>query len=855
MSRSPLLGVLVCLALAGFLVFQIVTKSATVQPQNGLVEHAGEHAQENSDVRPPLTGEQERNADHQSDPLDLDFLKRMGVGADAASLVEYLKKRSPGDVDPDHLDPWIQQLGNPSLDKREEAFNKLSDIGLVALEPLRKAEAANDSGIKGFVHQLVEKQEQDIYWGLNLVILRRLLDLNPTGTVDALLRFLPFAASEDLIEEIWYGIERNAVREGKVDVRLIQALEDKLPARRAVAACIVGKIGDPRQKQAVSNLLGDSNDFVRLRAAQGLLAGGENASVDALIGLLASPFPSVAWQAEELLVWLAGEDSPQERVGRVTSETGRVSQRAWMKWRNKYPLISDLFASAKKYRRPGLLIICENGRHPEEGSDIWLCGCDGVPRWNMRIDTTTVGMQFLKEGQLATLELPYREVPPLRRIPYNSYWVIRDLEGKTHREKLCKYFAPRIQFLPNGNLILFSSDSVHELTESGKEIRSTRLAQFELENRVAQEVLGNGNLLVSSKDRDVLEWDRRTLKTEREIQLPQRIDIKSIKTIGNSPSRGYIAVLLDVGNIWQLDNKGNLLKPWPVHGASSASLLRNGNLLVALGRGSTDRLVEIEGSGKKVWEALCHYSGSMQYHTALNLVRFGFESAADMRPDIDSALVRTQQLQSKDPTIRAFSAAMLRRVTAADAKHLDKLVALLSDEDEKVRREASDALLFVADKARDALINAAKSPNTNMRASAIQLLGYCRQDVSPLVTILIAALNDESRLVRFAAARSLANYGPVAEKAVPRLLDCLNDRTSVPGDPLGLCGAALWALQWIGTERTEAVSSLILLLSDNETMVRASAASALSTVPSGWCVCLYRHTHTDGWLVGCKWFC
>jgi HEAT repeat protein len=838
MSRLPLLGILVCLVVGGFLIYQIITKPATVQPQNESPEQADEHAfprelgstQENDDLPYPFLVEAERDADNKSDQLDLDFLKRMGAGTDAASLVEYLKKHSPEDVDPSHLEPWIQQLGDPSLEKREQAFNKLTNIGLVALESLRKAKIDDDPGIKHLVHKLVDNQEQDIHWGLNLAVIRRLVNLNPPGTVDILLRFLPFAASEELIEEIWYGIGSNSVKEGKVDVRLVQALEDNLPARRAVVACIVGRVGGPGQKQAVLKLLNDANDSVKLRAAQGLLAGGENTSVEALIGLLASPSISVTWQAEELLIWLAGEDSPQARVGPGTSETRRISQEAWKKWRSAHPLISDLLPSAKKHRRPSLFLICENGEHPEGGSDIWLGGCDGVPRWNMRTDRTTLRMQFLNGDKLATLELQNRHVPQLGKSLFSSYWAVRDLEGKIHREKLCDYFASSVEFLPNGNLVLFSRDSVYELSESGKEIRSTRLAIFELGNLVVQEVLGNGNLLVASKDQDIFEWNRNTLKTEREVQLPQRIDIKTVKAIGKSPSRGYVAILLDVGNIWQLDSNGRLLKPWPVHSANGASLLRNGNLLAALGDRSNQRLVEIEPSGKKVWEAVRHYSGALRYQTVLNLVRFGFERSADTRPDIDSAPVRAQRLQSKDPTIRAFSAAMLGRTDAEDAKPLEKLVVLLGDEDDNVRREASDALLFKADKVRDSLIKAAKSPNTKMRAGAIQLLGYSSQHTSSLVPILTEALNDESRLVRFEGAISLANLGPVAERAIPRLIDCLNDRTSVPGEPLGLCGAALMALERIGTEREDAVTSLSLLLSDDDTRVRVLAARGLSTV-------------------------
>jgi len=47
---------------------------------------------------------------------------------------------------------------------------------------------------------------------------------------------------------------------------------------------------------------------------------------------------------------------------------------------------------------------------------------------------------------------------------------------------------------------------------------------------------------------------------------------------------------------------------------------------------------------------------------------------------------------------------------------------------------------------------------------------------------------------------------------------------------MGLSGAVIMALERIGTERDEAVSSLTPLISDNDTTVRALAVRALATV-------------------------
>jgi hypothetical protein len=141
MSRLPLLGLLICLALVGFLAYRIITKSATFQSKNELTEHTGEidlqqepgNGRDQNELPLPFVAEMEHDSNNKSDHADLDLLKRMGVGTDTASLIEYLKKHSPEDVDPGHLETWIQQLGNANIATREEAFSKLTAIGLTSL--------------------------------------------------------------------------------------------------------------------------------------------------------------------------------------------------------------------------------------------------------------------------------------------------------------------------------------------------------------------------------------------------------------------------------------------------------------------------------------------------------------------------------------------------------------------------------------------------------------------------------------------------------------------------------------------------------------------------------------------------
>jgi hypothetical protein len=73
------------------------------------------------------------------------------------------------------------------------------------------------------------------------------------------------------------------------------SLQNLLPARRAVAGCIIGWVGDKGQKTSVRKLLVDEEPLVRLRASQGLLAGKDVASIPVLVELLETSRLDLAW--------------------------------------------------------------------------------------------------------------------------------------------------------------------------------------------------------------------------------------------------------------------------------------------------------------------------------------------------------------------------------------------------------------------------------------------------------------------------------------------------------------------------------------------------------------------------------
>src|SRR5262249_32417297 len=135
------------------------------------------------------------------------------------------------------------------------------------------------------------------------------------GAAAVLLQHLPFAPDETTEEETWFGLDALAAADRRTHEALAAALADRAPARRAAAACVLGRVGTAGQHDTVARLLDDPEAVVRLRAAQGLLAGEDARGLPALIALLKEPDLGVAWQAEELLHWAAGDGAPGAAVG------------------------------------------------------------------------------------------------------------------------------------------------------------------------------------------------------------------------------------------------------------------------------------------------------------------------------------------------------------------------------------------------------------------------------------------------------------------------------------------------------------------------------------------------------------
>src|SRR5207249_6753962 len=111
------------------------------------------------------------------------------------------------------------------------------------------------------------------------------------------------------------------------------------------------------QRAAIKTLLQDPEAKVRFRAAQGLLSGKEKDAIPVLAALLSEATLPLAWQAEEQLCRIAGEQSPQIAVGSGDLATRRKCRAAWEQWWQIHGPALDLLKLDLEQRSLGLTLV------------------------------------------------------------------------------------------------------------------------------------------------------------------------------------------------------------------------------------------------------------------------------------------------------------------------------------------------------------------------------------------------------------------------------------------------------------------------------------------------------------------
>jgi HEAT repeat protein len=247
---------------------------------------------------------------------DKKLLESVKAPTDGPGLLIYLRQRMPTEDARRKADALVEKLSSGNFRQRERASAGLIALGSVARPALFRALKNGDAEVRRRARECLDALQRTSGPEVEAAAVRLLKLRRPEGACAVLLDYLPTVREEEVEEEIIAALLVLGVRGGKVDEKLVRALAEKDPAKRAAAALVLGHSGTKAQREKVHKMLrSDAAPKVRLWAAQGLLAGRDKRAVPALLPLLTDAPPAVAEEVHDLLSWVAGDRAPPVALG------------------------------------------------------------------------------------------------------------------------------------------------------------------------------------------------------------------------------------------------------------------------------------------------------------------------------------------------------------------------------------------------------------------------------------------------------------------------------------------------------------------------------------------------------------
>jgi HEAT repeat protein len=722
-------------------------------------------------------------------------LRRAGVGLTPAELLAHVRNYVRADLDPAAFAALAGRLGSEDHDVREGATRAIVALGRPALPHLRALLGHADPEVRRRAGYCLEDIEAAQDGAVALAAVRRLVSLRVAGAAGPLLAYLPDADADTELA-ILAGLAAVGRIDGKPDPALAAALTDPLSARRAAAALTLGRLG---AVEPARNGLVDKDPLVRLRAAQGLLAARSDAGVPGLLDLLAAAPVEVAWQAEELLTWAAAGTGPTGTpLGAGGEEERRRCRDAWAAWwRGRRGL--DWARLDADHRRPGLYLVCD-------GNGVFLCGCDGRPRWRRGDDLgQPADARLLPGGRLLVADADKNEVREL------------DLAGKVSWRRGFNNgeIVLACQPLPGGNVFIVTDECLVETTPAGLDVFHYRPANGE---SIYDAVKASPTRIVAVLDRGLVVLDPATAAVRQRVQQGRNWFVEC--RVAVLPGGEYLLADNSQNRVVRLDGAGKAVWHMTLAGVSSVEPLPGGHFLTTAAE-DEGRVAEHAPDGRVLWEAFPE-GGVARARPCLTAVRIGLGRPRPEGLNLDTVAYRTSTLTSPDVVLRRRAASYLGKMADKAASAVPALVEALADEDAEVRARSGAALARVGEPALAPLLKALKErPAVQVEAArALAQMGAGAKAAVPALTAFVADRGADTTLRR-ECATALGAVGGASAPAAPTLLEAL------AGGPAPLREASARALGQIGAEPDRVVAALTTALKDEELLVRAGAAAAL----------------------------
>lgn len=507
-------------------------------------------------------------------------LRKAGVEIDGPGLLDFFRRRTLTDADREAIQKQITRLGDDSFVVREKASQDLVKLGTKAVTMLRQAAKDTDPEVMWRAKQCLKAiHEVETSGQLPAAAARVIAWKKPPGAALVLLAYLPFAEDESAAEPVRAALAAVALPGGQPDPALVAAFHDKVAARRLAAAEALCRAGAGDRVPGLRDLLKDPEPTVRLKVALALANAKDKSAVPVLIDLLTALPQGHAWQAEDLLCRLAGDQAPAAPLG-SDDATRKKCRDAWAGWwaKNGAQVNMAKLTEAEKLLGYTLVTMLDGDANQQTTGQVLELGPDNRVRWHIKNLGFPLDAEAVPGDRVLVCEQIAGKVTE------------RNSKGEVVWEKQIQN-PVMAQRLRNGNTFIATMSQFVEVDRTGKEVFSHPVPDGVMKARR----LPNGDIGYGSQSGRYV----RINSDGKELHsFPINIGYWGgrLDVLAN----GHVVVPESNNNrVAEYDTEGHVVWEAQVNQAIAASRLPNGNTLVTSYGQKTG--VEIDRLGKVVW--------------------------------------------------------------------------------------------------------------------------------------------------------------------------------------------------------------------------------------------------------------
>jgi hypothetical protein len=517
---------------------------------------------------------------------DIDTVKAAGYAVDGKALQDFFHKHTVTDADRARLATLIKQLGDDDFDKRETASDEVQKFGVAAIGLLRQAEKTADPEVLRRCEQCLKTIEKVPTRTLAAAAARMLGELKPEGAAETLLSYLPLAEDESVADDVRGALTALAVRDGKPDPALAQALAGKDALKRSAAAEAYARGGDKAMRAEARKLLdSDAEADLKLRVAVALVAAAkEKDVVEPMIKAMAEVPQEAGWRAEELLIRMAGDKAPTTGLGgdKAAREKARDE---WLKWWKDNGKNVDLAKLDETERTLGYTLLIEMDVRGI-GGRVQEVGPDGKKRWEI------TNVQFPTDA----IVLPGNRVI----VAEQNNNRISERDTANGKEIWAETFNQPVglQRLANGNLVVVGRHQLVEWDRNRKPVSTITRQNYDM---VCGAKLRNGQFAVCTQQAQIVTYDKDGKQLDTfNAAVGGRRQANYNSTMQVLPNGKLLITLFQAVAEVDVVNKA-ATSAMTYNFPTSAQRLPNGNILVA--NQNNYQVAEMDPkTNKAVWE-------------------------------------------------------------------------------------------------------------------------------------------------------------------------------------------------------------------------------------------------------------